>query len=122
MNAAELAALIGANRFTILDEAHLRACIGEILTLAEEPHRRDVDLGGQARIDFVTGDGVGIHVKTAGAGPEVLAQLRRYAAADEVTTLLLVTTKGVHACLPAMVGGTVLHTQLVRGARPAAAA
>jgi hypothetical protein len=60
---------------------------------------REVELGA-GRIDFLTGDGVGIEVKIAGAPPVVLRQLLGYAEDERVRGLLLVTTMRRHGWLP----------------------
>ncbi len=77
------------------------------------PFRREVKRGGD-RIDFLVGS-VGVELKVKGSASEVLRQLERYAAWDEITELLLVTSKGAHRALPERVGGKVLLVYVPRG-------
>ena len=79
----------------VLQEAVARA-------LAGIPHRREQRVAPRCRIDFLTDSGVGIEVKR-GKQSDVLPQLERYAAADAVQALVLLTER--RFVVPATVGG-----------------
>lgn len=65
--------------------------------------RHEVRLGPRCRIDFMVG-GVGVEIKKS--RPErakLIGQLTRYAACDQVETLIVMAPRGVN--LPGMIGG-----------------
>ena len=73
---------------------------------------REHRLGGHDRLDvFVRrateagSPGIAVEVKTAGGLPDVAEQLLRYAEHDEVTGILLVTTKSAHLQIPGVLLG-----------------
>lgn len=76
------------------DEAALSAVVARLLTSAGLEFRSEVKLDGNARnrIDYVV-DRVGLELKTEGSPAAVLRQLDRYAAAEELDALILVTTR-----------------------------
>lgn len=112
---ADLARLIGGNRYTTADERDLQDAIAEVLTGADVPFAREVRLSGRDRIDFLAAR-VGVEVKVAGRPTAVLRQLGRYAASGDVDALLLVTTRTAHRALPDTVGDKPLHVVAIRGA------
>jgi hypothetical protein len=71
--------------------------------------KRDAD-----RIDFLVGT-VGLELKVKGSAGDVLRQLERYALWDDVTELVLLTSKGAHRALPDVVGGKPLVIHVPRG-------
>lgn len=116
MHSSQIVELLGSHRYAVLDETHLQAAIGEILTDAACAHTREARIGPRERVDFLTASRVAIEVKIAGAPADVLRQLTRYAASGEVASLVLATTKAAHVALPIAVGGKALHVVLMRGA------
>lgn len=70
---------------------------------------------GDDRIDFVVGGCVGVELKVKGSAGDVQRQLERYALWDDLTELLLVTSKGAHRALPSAVGGKPLLVHVPRG-------
>ena len=66
-------------------------------------------LGARDRLDaFVEvspAGGIAVEVKTAGGLPAVARQLLRYAEHDEVTGILLVTTRSAHEAIPSVLLG-----------------
>jgi hypothetical protein len=119
--AAELAEVIRAGRYRYANERDLQDGIAQALAHhATHQVRAEVALTPADRIDFlvdVDGRHVGIEVKVDRryAADRVLAQLRRYAASDEVDALLLITTVPQHTSVPAMVGGKPLYAHFLRG-------
>ncbi len=96
MHAAELAGIIGRFPMVYNNEAELQAEIAAALADAEVEARREVVLSdGSSRIDLLAGR-VGIEVKVAGARDAVDRQLARYAKCEEISALVLVTTRAGH--------------------------
>lgn len=105
--AADVAAALRAHRYQFAHEDGLQAGIGEALAVAQIPYRREVRLSATDRLDVMV-QGVAIEVKVAGATDRVLSQLQRYASHEQVTDLVLVTTRARHRSLPEQVGGKPL--------------
>ena|SRR6478736_3415068 len=77
----------------VITEAELGELCSRLLAAAALPYRSEVCLGSpRDRIDFVVGR-VGVELKIDGSPAAVLRQLDRYAASDEIDSLLLVTTR-----------------------------
>lgn len=106
-SAADVATALRAHRYQFAHEDDLQAGIAEALTAARIPYQREVRLSATDRLDVMV-HGVAIEVKVAGATDRVLSQLQRYASHDQVTDLVLVTTRARHCALPALVGGKPL--------------
>lgn len=95
------------------DEYALQALIGSALHQGGyNTSRREVQLDGQDRIDFLVGK-VGVEVKVAGAPADVTRQLRRYAKHPAVNELVLVTSRVKHTALHDV--GVPLHVVVVLG-------
>lgn len=79
---------------SVAEESDLNALVRRVLVDAGFEVRAEVPLDGNARnrIDFVVGR-VGLELKTKGSPAEVLRQLDRYAAAEELDAVILVTTR-----------------------------
>jgi hypothetical protein len=75
--------------------------------------KREVTRGAD-RIDFLVGT-IGVELKVKGSAGDVLRQLERYALWEDVTGLVLVTSKGAHRALPFDVGGKPLLIHVPRG-------
>jgi len=88
-------------------EARLHEQTAEALRQAGIAAYHEVKLGPGARIDFVA-CGVGIEVKKK--RPErakLLAQLARYAACDEIKSLIVIAPRGID--LPKTIGGKTVR-------------
>jgi hypothetical protein len=81
----------------VASEAKLQGLVASALAEAGVAFSREVDLGAEGRIDFLTAGGIGIEVKIAGGRNEVLRQLLGYAQVDAVRGLVLYTTRSVHS-------------------------
>lgn len=62
--------------------------------------RSEVILSKRDRLDVLLADGTAIEIKVDGTKTEVLRQLHRYAEHEQVTGLILLTTKMVHTSMP----------------------
>jgi hypothetical protein len=94
LTAAELAEHLASYRFNYTSERDLQDGIEQALQEAEVSYEREAPLG-LGRIDFLVGD-VGIEVKIDGGDRAVLRQLQRYANHEEISELLLVTSRVRH--------------------------
>ncbi|MDR2515507.1 MAG: hypothetical protein LBD02_09950 [Christensenellaceae bacterium] len=89
------------------DEFALQDEVAKALTKGGVEYRREVRLGPAARVDFLCGN-VALEVKRVRpARAALLRQLARYAAFDEVASLIVVSEKSLR--LPPTVGGKPLH-------------
>ena len=109
--ARAVANLLARHRLSVSDEADLQAAIHGILLADGRPARREAWLGSD-RPDFLLGD-VAIEVKVKGTNVEVLRQLHRYAAHEEVLAILLVTTRAAHRTIPREACGKPILVQWV---------
>ena len=91
----ELAALIVGTRFRYFEERDLQSAIEALLIEHSVPYLREFALSRADRIDFLCGR-VGIEVKIESSMPTVQRQLWRYAADDQIDSLILVTTLTKH--------------------------
>jgi hypothetical protein len=96
-------------RFNIKNEMDLHAGIAEALDLARVEYQREVRIGPTSRIDFLCGR-IGIEVKIKGTPADVRRQMTRYAASDRIDSLVLITTKHIHCCLPEQINGKTVET------------
>lgn len=107
-SAQELAAVINHHRFLYQDEYQLQDGIEAALRGAGYEPVREVRLSAADRVDIMVGS-VAIEVKIAGRAPSVIRQLMRYAKHDEVSELILVTTKIRHNEVPPFLDGKPVH-------------
>jgi arginine utilization protein RocB len=108
LKASDLAKAISSHRYAFSDEEELHERIGSLLarlgiTFTHEAALSDVD-----RVDFLVGR-CAVEVKVAHSRAEVLRQLHRYAASDQVDAIILVTTKARHLSMPAELHGKPVH-------------
>lgn len=106
-SAEQLADLLTSHRYVYRDEVELHGALEGALVAAGHDVEREVALGPRCRIDLLVG-AVGIEVKTAGAAATVARQLQRYAKAEQVRELLLVTSVARHLRMPETIGGKPL--------------
>ena len=116
-----VSSVINGRRFNWSTEADLQEGLHEALQAAGLKSVREVRLTPRDRIDLLVGT-VGVEVKVHRIGRvmqarKVLDQLRRYAASDQVTELVLVTTSIRHKAMPTEVGGVPLTVVVVGGLR-----
>lgn len=91
-------------------ERLLQDAIAACLDAADIAYEREVVLGPRARIDFVANGGVGIEAKRNRPGrPAIIAQLGRYAASEQIHTLIVVSERGVRGRPIGSVGGKPCH-------------
>lgn len=98
MTGGDIAAVLGTYRLLDTDEYALQDAIGLALRQAGANPQREVRLNPTDRIDLLIGT-TGIEVKVAGTAARVHRQLRRYAACDRITELVLVTTRVQHTTI-----------------------
>lgn len=114
--AHRVAKVITQHRFTFRAELGLQDAIATVLTDAGMVVEREVALTAQDRIDMLVDLTVGVEVKVGSSTTNVMRQLQRYAASDQVDALLLVTTRVTHRYLPDEVAGKPLTVVVLGGA------
>ena len=114
VNAIELAAALVAFRFHYNNEKELQAGVLSALTQLEIPFIPEHPLNPRDRVDFyIPVEMIGIEVKTqdsrGGAGlAAVTRQLWRYAKDEQISSLILITTRAKHRNLPSEILGKPL--------------
>lgn len=105
--------IIERHRLPLNDERITQAAIANALELAGVSFEREVRLSEADIVDFMVGS-VAVEVKIKGARAQIYRQLERYAEHDNVTAILLVTSRAMH--LPALINGKpTLVASLSRG-------
>lgn len=104
-----IAEVLQAARFHYASELDLQDAIERLLIREGYAVVREVELDGRRdRIDLMVGS-IGIEVKVAGRPDAVLRQLARYSTHEEVSELVLVTTRVRHHGFPSDLGGKPLR-------------
>lgn len=121
VTAARVVEVLSAYRFRWTSEDDLQAGVHGALSAAGLDPVREVRLSARDRIDVLVGT-VGVEVKVARPGStasaeQVTAQLQRYAAHEQITELVLVTTTVRHKRVPAEVGGVPVRVVVLGGLR-----
>lgn len=107
---SNLVQLLESGRFDLTSEARTQRDIDQLLASELGPalYRREFVLGPRERPDFMVAGGIAVEVKHLRATPaSILRQLKRYAAHDQVSALVLVTGRPVG--FPCEVGGKPLR-------------
>lgn len=107
MTAARIMEAIATRSFRFVSEDDLQRGLAEAFAADGFSFVREVPLSKRDRIDFLVGD-VGIEVKIGGALSALTEQLLRYAKADRVRELVLVTSHQRLGNLPREIGGKKL--------------
>lgn len=81
------------SRFHFNDEAQLHAGLEQVLKSLNVGYRHEHVAGPGERFDFLCAQGVVIEVKVRGSYAEALRQVERYQRRDDVSHVLLVTSK-----------------------------
>lgn len=92
----QIVAALRSRSYLAASEHELHEGIASSLAAAGIAFEREVRLDARSRVDFLTGDGIGIEVKVAGSVHSVVRQLARYAEHDRVRALVLATTTVKH--------------------------
>jgi hypothetical protein len=99
----DLVRLLQRGRYRQGDEMALHADVDDHLTANGLEFEREVVLGPGSRIDFLLCGGIGIECKVRAGKRNIYRQLRRYAEADAVSALILLT--GTALGLPDQING-----------------
>lgn len=92
---ARLTELLAGYTFNIVNERDLQDAVEQILTEQNIEYTREAKLNKTDRIDFLCGT-VGLEIKVGCSFAEVVRQLHRYAQCDEISALVLMTTRLLH--------------------------
>lgn len=114
LSARDLARRLARYRFPVSVEKAMQDAVESALRAEKLQFRREVTRGAD-RIDFVVG-AIGVELKVKGSPSDLIRQLERYSAWDDLTELLLVTTRGHHLAVPSTIGGKPTLVHVVRGA------
>lgn len=116
MFVSDMVAAMRKHRYRSSTEALLQRDLADHFAALGISGTREYRLSATDRIDFMLEGGVGVEAKVAGARPrEVLRQLGRYAEAEEITALVLVTAKAM-GCPDSINGKPVYYVSVGRGA------
>lgn len=100
--------ILGRSNLDASSEHHLSEAVVHALDLlAKDLHngrrvvgyRREVSLGRGCRVDFMIGS-LAVELKVGGSLADLTRQLSRYAEKDDVSGILVVTTRQAHRYLP----------------------
>ncbi len=107
--APQLVQVLRAHKYSYSNERDLQDAIAVVLKQRDIPFSREVKLTDRDRIDFLVGLGIGVEVKIECQTTELIRQLARYAASEDITALVLVTTKHRLALMPDALAGKPIH-------------
>lgn len=111
-----LARYIESWGYTPDSEAELAHAISQCLKLGSYTVLPEHVLSDESRVDiFLPLEGIAVELKVKGSVNEITRQLMRYASADQVDGLLLVTTKRTHSAMPKRLNGKPLRVLVVGG-------
>jgi len=111
----EVVDLLKRFRFRHTAEKDLQRAIAQVLERRDVSFRTEVKLGPRERIDFLLEGGVGIEVKVKGSATQAARQLQRYAKSNEVTELVLVTSRSQVGCQLDEYLGKPVHVHFIFG-------
>lgn len=113
VTAAQVRDALARYRLPVSVEKAMQDAVESALRSEGLAAKREVTRGAD-RIDFLVGS-IGVELKVKGSVSEVSRQLERYALWEDVTELLLVTTRGHHLAVPREVNGKPVLVHTVRG-------
>lgn len=102
-----------AHQYHFADERELQD--GLAIVLAPLDAQREVRFDAADRIDFLLPGGIGIEVKIDGSLSALTRQVHRYAQRDEITALIIVTSRRRLAQLPDAINGKPIRVVRVGG-------
>lgn len=106
---------IEAHRLSARTEEQLGDSVEALLKFYGITYAREHRLNARDRLDFLIEGGIALELKIQGSGQALLRQLRRYADASEVTSIIVVTTRARLCAMPAELGGKRIHLALQFG-------
>lgn len=95
-------------------EEHLQDAVEQVLRELRVEYRREFYLGEVGTVDFLVAGGIAVEIKIKGQQGAVLRQLYKYATAEAVSGVLLVSTRPAHVRhMPEEMCGKPVRTFLV---------
>lgn len=88
-------ALFKKYHFALNNEETLKQQMAEAMALAGIKYAKEYILDAKNRIDFMVEGSIGVEVKIKGSAKDIYKQCERYCAFDEVSSLVLVTSKTI---------------------------
>lgn len=100
--------LLRSYQFNFTSEEELQSAVAGILTENNIEFERECRISGKDRIDFLIGS-IGLEIKIGFSYSDVIRQLHGYAQAEQVETLMLLTSRLQHV-MPKEINGKTLCT------------
>lgn len=101
--------LVYEHKFLHNSEKELQAALATVFEQDAAVYEREYHLGRQSIVDFMFPDGLAVEVKIKGSRNNLIRQLHRYAGFDEVTAILLITTKATFLTMPDEISGKPIY-------------
>ena len=99
-----VAEAIGCRRYNYSCEAELQTAIASVLSDCSIPFSQEHRLNQKDRLDLKV-EGLAIEVKVGGSLTDLMRQVHRYAQSEEITAVLVVTSRSKHRSLPTEMNG-----------------
>lgn len=107
MTVIDVVKALQGQKFPVSSETALQMAIEARLVEIEAEFEREYRLDDKNRIDFMISGGIGLEAKTRYPRKAIYRQLQRYAAIDEVKSLILVT--GTAMGMPPALNGKPIY-------------
>lgn len=114
-DALEIAVLVGEYNFNHNSEKELQEGLAAVFDKSSLQYEREYRLGSKSIVDFMFPDGLAVEVKIKGTRNALIRQLYRYTDFDEVTAILLITTKATFLTMPDEMGGKPIYGRRING-------
>jgi hypothetical protein len=98
-SAVQLQGILRQYSFGSSTEDELHRAVAMCLDMNQIPYMREARVSQTERPDFLI-DTVAIEIKIKGSLSEVTRQVHRYAQREDITEILLITTRQYHLCVP----------------------
>lgn len=113
MTPEELSGILRARRYNVTCERELQEAVESILLQASVKFVREYRIGPKDRVDFMVDPGIALELKVGGRPAQLVEQLQRYAMHPDVTSVILMTTRMTHCCMPSTLAGKSVKTLCV---------
>lgn len=98
-----------ASQIPHISEVELQEGVAKLLDGLGISYQKEFVLNAEDRIDFLLPGGVGLEIKIQESLTDVTRQLHRYAQCEQITALVLLTTRMAHRRMPGSIGGKPVY-------------
>lgn len=85
----------------LANEKYLHAEVYQVLKSTKYKIISEYKLGARSRIDFYLSESsIGVEIKIAGSVNQVMRQIHRYNAYDQISGIILITSRAKHTSIP----------------------